>query len=62
MRVTLTFELPEEMHGLMLALRAPELLSALDSIDRDLRSHQKHGTSLDIDRLRDEAALAWEFS
>lgn len=54
MKVTLTFDLPEEKNELLLALHAATLHSALCDLDREFRAHLKHGAELRVACLRRE--------
>ena len=54
MKVTLTFELPEERSDLLLALNAANLASGLSEINHQLRAHTKYGTVLNPEEMRRE--------
>ena len=54
MRVTLTFDLPDEKNELLLALHADQICCAILDLDQELRAHLKYGTKLDIGALRSE--------
>jgi hypothetical protein len=62
MKVTLTFDLPDERGELLLALHAGQMCSAILDLDRELRLHVKHGAVLDVVSLRRDLWEAMEGS
>lgn len=52
MRVTLTFDLPEEKHEMFAALHGSTYEGVLHELDREMRFHLKHGAPLTIEDLR----------
>lgn len=64
MKVTLTFNLPDDTGAMECALHGQTYVCALLDIDDALRSHIKHGSPLTMQELRDQlyellAATPW---
>lgn len=52
MRVTLTFDLPEDKHEMFAALHGSTYESVLHELDREMRLHLKYGAPLTIEDMR----------